>query len=105
MKETEINERVKQAFSQATPDILDTILSDCKNQKGTVIDMTEAKSKKKFTKRTAGLVACLALVVGGAFGTQVYRANYAIASTVSLDVNPSIQITVNQKERVLDVIP
>ena len=53
----------------------------------------------------AGLAAVLVLAVAGVVGMQTYQAVYGVASTVSLDVNPSIEIQVNQKDRVLDVKP
>lgn len=67
--------------------------------------MTETKKKNKWARYFAGMAACLVLAVGCFFGYRVYDMNYAVASTVSLDVNPSIQITVNKKEHVLDVTP
>ncbi len=105
MKDAEINARVRQAFSNAVPDVLDSVLSDCREQKGMVVFMTERKKTKRWTKYAAGIAACLVLLLGGAFGLRAYDMNYAVASTVSLDVNPSLQITVNRKERVLDVTP
>jgi uncharacterized membrane protein YkoI len=65
--------------------------------------MKENKKKNNWIPKIAGLAAALVLVVGAGLGWNAYRVNYAVASTVSLDVNPSIEITVNQKERVLDV--
>ena len=44
-------------------------------------------------------------MIGGLSGFQIYRTNYSVASTVSLDVNPSIEIEVNKKEEVLAVNP
>ncbi len=95
MNEKQINDSVKQAFNRATPDVLDAVLSDCPVQKGTVIVM---KKKNNWIKWLGAAAAVLALLIG--IGS--YREN-AVASTISLDVNPSISITVNHNERVLDV--
>ncbi len=105
MTEREINEKIRQAFDHATPDVWDAVLSDCKEQKGRVFVMETAKKKKSWTRQLAGIAACLCLIVGAAFGFQNYQVNHAVDATVSLDVNPSIEIQVNQKERVLQVIP
>ena len=67
--------------------------------------METAKKKKTWTRQLAGIAACLCLIVGAVFGFQNYQVNHAVDATVSLDVNPSIEIQVNQKERVLQVIP
>lgn len=105
MTEHEINEKIRQACTHATPDVLDAVLSDCREQKGSVIMMTTNKKSKRWITRLAGIAACLCLIVGGVFGMRDYFINHAVDSTVSLDVNPSVEIRVNQKERVLDVIP
>lgn len=49
--------------------------------------------------------ACLALVVvGGGAGVQYYQAN-AVASVISLDVNPSVELDVNRQEKVVSAVP
>lgn len=103
IKEAEGNAKIKQAYANAVPDICGVILSECEQKEGKVIVMTEEKKKRGFIKYFMA-AASLVLVLGaGALLTNVYRLNYAVSSTVSLDVNPSIQITVNEKERVLEV--
>lgn len=103
IKEVSGNAKIKQAYANAVPDICGVILSECERKEGKVIVMTEEKKKRGFIKYFMA-AASLVLVLGaGALLTNVYRLNYAVSSTVSLDVNPSIQITVNEKERVLDV--
>lgn len=67
--------------------------------------MTDTNKKTLWTRRLAGIAAAFVLLIGGMAGFGVYRANYSVASTVSLDVNPSIEIQVNKKEQVLTVIP
>lgn len=47
--------------------------------------------------------AAFLLLLSGAPGLNHYNSNYAVAATVALEVNPSIEIQVNQHERVLDV--
>lgn len=105
MTDHEINERLRQAYSHASPDILDAVLSDCKEQKGRVTVMTTNQKKNPWAKRFIGLAACLCLMAGGVFGLQSYRINSTVDTTVSLDVNPSVEIQINRKERVLEVLP
>ena len=45
-----IEAKVRQAFTHATPDVLDAVLSDCEKQKGKTIMMTENKKKKRNKK-------------------------------------------------------
>lgn len=44
----------------------------------------------------------LAILLCGGFGLHGWQTSHAVASVVSLDVNPSIQLQVNQKEIVLE---
>lgn len=104
MTDHQLNEKIRQAYQRATPDVWDAVLSDCGDQKGRVIVMTTEKKRKKWTTQLVGLAACLCLILGGGFGLRSYRVNHTVDATVSLDVNPSVEIQVNQKERVLDVV-
>lgn len=64
------------------------------------VEVTEVKPKRKL--KTWLAAACAALVLLGAGGGGlVYHQSYAVASVVSLDVNPSIELKVNRNERVI----
>ena len=97
MKNREVEEKIRTAFHHAVPDVLESVLSDCREQKGTVIALTENK-RKSWIKAAAGIAAALVLTVGGILGYAGYRGQNAVASTISLDVNPSIEIRVNKYE-------
>lgn len=101
MTEQELERRLKQALDAAAPDDLDGVLSRCAPRAETVIPF-----RPKRRSHARGLIAaCLTLaLVGGTGGVFYQRAN-AVASVVSLDVNPSIELKVNQKEKVLSCIP
>lgn len=100
MDKRELESRIKASFVNIAPDILESVLSDCNMQKGQVIVMQEKKKKRPFIKYMAGMAAALMLVIGG---MSIYQGNHAIASTIMLDVNPSIEIQVNKGEKVLNV--
>lgn len=103
MTEHDIEERVKSAFTSHMPNVLDNILSECDLQGERSITMTTKKSKNVIFKFAVGIAAALVLVFAGVLGVRSYRANYSVASTISLDVNPSIEIKTNQKEIALEV--
>lgn len=108
MTDHELERRLRTALDHAAPNDLEGVLSRCETGKGTVIDMTNAVETKKKKRRWAPLAAaaCLALVlVGGGGGYYYYSANNAVASLVSLDVNPSIHLEVNKNEKVLSATP
>ena len=103
IREADETAKIRQAYANAVPDICDVILSDCKIEKGQVIMMEETRKKKSTVKYVLAAAACLLLVFGGGFGLSTYQFNHRVASTVSLEVNPSLQIMVNGKDRVLEV--
>lgn len=103
MNKKDIEKNLKGAFEKATPDCFNSILSDCRDKKGIVIDMNETKSKKGFIYKIAAIAAAFVLIVCGTFiGFNVYS-NNSVYSVVSLDVNPSIEIKTNKNNKVLDV--
>ena len=112
MTDRELERKLADAFRRAAPDDLEAILSRCGEQNGSVIEMKELKSdiidveavevKPKRKLRPWLAAACAALVLLGAGGGGlIYRQSYAVASVVSLDVNPSIELKVNRAERVI----
>ena len=108
MTDHELEVRLRTALDHAAPNDLEGVLSRCETGKGTVIDMTDALQPKKKKNRWAPLAAAACLVlalVGGGGGYYYYSANHAVASLVSLDVNPSIQLEVNKNEKVLSATP
>lgn len=101
MKDKEMQSKIQRAFAHAVPDTLDTVLRDCAAPGGNGIPISEPKKTNRWIKRVAAAAAALVLLAGGVTGYLVYSGRYAVASTVSLDVNPSIELQVNRQERVL----
>lgn len=99
IQEQELEQRLRTAMAHAAPDALDRILASCQAQKGTVIPIEQARKPRK---RWASLAVAAALaVVCCVFGLTSWRSANAVASVVSLDVNPSIQLQVSKNEKVL----
>ena len=111
MTDWELERRLAAAVERAAPDDLDVILSRCGAQQGSVtnmkhlrdnvidVEVAEMKTKKRTGRWLAA--ACAALALLGAGGGLWYHQSCAVASVVSLDVNPSIELKVNRKERVV----
>lgn len=100
MKRKDMETKLSNAFSSlSAPDVLDSVLSDCQTKKGAIIMMQDRKKTPTIT-RWAGIAAAFILVLGIA---GIYNANYTVASTVSLDVNPSVEIQANRSDKVLAV--
>ena len=102
MEDRELDRQVKQAFDSLTPDIFDSVLSDCRRQTGKVVSM-KPRQKRKLLRRAAGIAAALLLMVGGVSAAGLWRLENTAVASVSLDVNPSVEIKVNEKEKVVSV--
>ena len=102
MTNEKMEQRLAAAVEKTAPDDVNGVLSRCEERKGTVIPMTTKKTTKR--KWTSLIAACLAVMLLGGGGLFYQRAN-AVASVVSLDVNPSIELKVNRSEKVLVCTP
>ena len=102
MTNEKMEQRLTTALEKTAPDDVSGVLSRCEVRKGTVINMTTRKPARK--KWPALVAACLAVVLLGGGGVFYQRAN-AVASVVSLDVNPSIELKVSRSKKVLACAP
>lgn len=102
MTNEKMEQRLASAVEKTAPDDVGGVLSRCEMRKGTVINMPIMKTAKR--KWTILVAACLAVVLLAGGGVLYQQAN-AVASVVSLDVNPSIELKVNSSEKVLVCTP
>ena len=101
MTDREIEQKLAQALEKTAPKDIQGVLSRCEERKGTVVFMNQ----KKKSRSLSGLIAaCLTVALLAGSGVYYQRAN-AVASVVSLDVNPSIELKVNRSEKVLVCTP
>ena len=101
MTNEKMEQRLAAALEKTAPDDVSGVLSRCEARKGTVINMKTKKTTKR--KWTSLIAACLAVMLLG--GGLFYQRANAVASVVSLDVNPSIELKVNRSEKVLVCTP
>ena len=101
MTNKKMEQRLAAALEKTAPDDVSGALSRCEARKGTVINMKTKKTTKR--KWTSLIAACLAVMLLG--GGLFYQRANAVASVVSLDVNPSIELKVNRSEKVLVCTP
>lgn len=119
-RDLKLKQHLWMAAERAAPDPLERILAACgeqhkkeeqrmehmeqtgKSGAGGKHPQAVPATKKRWMTFTA---AMLAVLVGLGIGVQSWRSGHAVASVVSLDVNPSIQLQVNRKERVLSAEP
>ena len=102
MTNEKMERQLAAALEKTAPDDMSGVLSRCEARKGTVISMTTKKTvNRKWTTLVAACLALMLLCGGGVF----YQQAHAVASVVSLDVNPSIELKVNRSEKVLSCTP
>ena len=98
MTDRELELRLKKAVEACTPDVLDKVMAQC----DTYQDVIPLKKRKSQFRQWAALAAAFAVVAGaglfGYFGMITNR----VASIVSLEVNPSIELRINKKEEVIE---
>ena len=97
MLQSEFESKLDQAIGHAAPndiaDVFDRI------DRSTAASTSAGKKRRSFSFIRSLAAACLALLLlGGGF---TWQRSFAVSSTVSIDVNPSIELTVNAKETVL----
>ena len=102
MTNEKMERQLAAALEKTAPDDMSGVLSRCEARKGTVIPMTTKKTaNRKWTTLVAACLAVMLLCGGGVF----YQQAHAVASVVSLDVNPSIELKVSRNEKVLACAP
>lgn len=103
-KDKDIEQKLKSSFEQITPDVLDSILSDAEEGKGqNMTNIQPKKSTRRAIEWVAAIAACLTLCIGGTFAATAHNASKQVAALVSIDVNPSIELSVNKDDKVIDV--
>lgn len=115
MTNHELEQKICTAMEHASPDQLDSILSSCddvknaespfsterEQKKGDIIHMSEKKKNRTGSKSFMAVAAAALIVFAGAFGLLRSNAVRPVDSVVILDVNPSISLSVDAKEKVL----
>lgn len=104
MNKKNIENKINESFVNATPRVYNSISNDVAHMD---VDRTKRRSvtpKTIFWKLATGLLS-LVLVVMAIVGVVGNVNQTAQASTVSLDVNPSVEIILNRNNRVVKVNP
>lgn len=104
MNRNDVEKNITHAFQSLEHSVsVEEILSDCKTERQ-VFPMKQTNNKTWV--RFATLAISCALLFGIFFSFQRNTApqlNQTVAATISLDVNPSIEIQINSEEKVLNV--
>ncbi len=110
MKNKYIEKNLASAVSQMVPeDMFERIslkLTPAPRKERTSMIMTVNSNKNKTNVKKAvslAIAACLIIAVG-LFGFTYYSNNVAVESVIDIDVNPSVELTTNKKDRVINAV-
>lgn len=99
--------RIKTAIVNAAPDRTEELRAACRqNTRGAALRQTGAekgRTPRRFRPAAFAAAAAALILCVGALGFMTWRSANAVESRIMLDVNPSLSITVNARERVIDV--
>lgn len=98
----DIERRLRNAVDHAAPNDLDAVL-DAPQKDGDLTPWPAQNPRRPLRWLPMAAAAVLALLAFAGFRDWQY--GHTVASVVSLDVNPSIQMQVNRKEQVLSADP
>lgn len=111
MTDKNIEKYLAQAVEQNTPDILDELLAELPVSEAPQKSLGEqlmeedfvsakpARSSRRSLRPLLSIAAVLILVVGG---ISVFRNANSAFAVIGMDVNPSIEFTISNSEKVLD---
>lgn len=105
MQEAEIKERLKNAIVNETPDCFNQIVERSNHTiNNNYMNQTNSKQTKKiYTPFFIGLASCIVCVFI-ILGTSFYK-NNEISTIIEFDINPSISLSANEIDEVIDIIP
>lgn len=99
MKRSELKQSLKSAVLQSTPDLLPTLLPGYVAEEAQLGNGICHSAVPK--KRARFQIACVVAAVCVMFLSVLYLAQPQVDSIVSIDVNPSIELLVDQNDRVI----
>lgn len=104
MNNKDIEKLIQDSFNKIQVNQIDDILSDCKKSERKVVFMQET-NRNGWLPKLAVALATFMFVIGAVFVVNnIGKFDNVVSSTISLDVNPSIEIKINKEEKVIDVI-
>ncbi len=102
----QIERSLRAAVDTLTPNVLehlDIALVDQERNPGAWDGAQLRRMRRRMWTAVLVPAACLCLVVTGGGMFHFHRQNFQVESVIGIDVNPSVELSINRKERVLDV--
>jgi hypothetical protein len=90
----DLEKKISTAFDDIAPNDFEKIFASFQQT-------SKFKNKKILYRSIISLAAVFVLVFGAAFGFNILKQNNTVDSRICIDINPSIVLEVNKKEKVL----
>ena len=106
MNNREMEGKLKSAVEKSTPDVWERVQTDLSHGKGEVVTMSDKKKKGKVLSIISSVAAALVLISAAVYGFANYnKADLKAVSTLYLEVNPQIELSLNTYDVVLEATP
>lgn len=102
MNTSELKTKLAEEMSDLAPDRLDDLLRACADREHAPRVVEAPQRPRRSMPRILAVAAVFVLLIGGILG---YRAMDASRCIVTVDVNPSVSLTVNRFNRIKEVTP
>lgn len=104
MKTKDIKKNINNEMECLISSDFDSVISKIEKKKGVIIEMEKSKNKSRVWGLSLSFAAVV-LLVAGIFGYNYINKNtVGVLATIILDVNPSLEIKVNEEEQIIDII-
>ena len=102
MKQNDMEKRFQTAVEHAAPDVLEQVLDGCAQPSDNAAVIPLPRRRRRLPIAILSTAAAVLLVAGSVFGFSRYTAYNRVDSVIGLDVNPSVELRINSREKVLE---
>ena len=103
MNDEKILDKINEEIVRLTPDNYEAIAEKCRNQTPQNSNVVPLRRKQNNMKRYLAIAAAFAVVVCAVFA--FYSPTNKIESVIEIDVNPSIEISADKNDKIVEVTP
>lgn len=105
MKKRDAENRLREAFEKITPDVRDQILEKAGREEDKIVpmDLRNRRRKRPVGSYIVAAVAILLLCFNVLLERTAGSANNRVSARIDIDVNPSIELSINTSDRVVSV--
>ena len=103
MSDEKILDKINEEIVRLTPDNYEAIAEKCRNQTTQNSNVVPFRRKQNNMKRYLAIAAAFAVVVCAVFA--FYSPTNKIESVIEIDVNPSIEISADKNDKIVEVTP